>query len=65
MSDTMLSISQGQRKAIAEKEQAPEPSSAHDPAVLVSVSIAVIKHNQRQLGGKGLLSLLFYIVIHH
>lgn len=59
MSDTMLSISQGQRKAIAEKEQ------AHDPAVLVSVSIAMIKHNQRQLGGKGLLSLLFYIVIHH
>lgn len=65
MSDTVLSISQEQRKTIAEKEQAHGRRSARGPVISVAVFIVVMKHNQKELGGKGLFALLFHIVAHH
>lgn len=59
MSDTVLSISQEQRKTIAEKEQAPGPRH------LRCCFYCCDKTNQKELGGKGSFALLFHIVSHH
>lgn len=56
MSDTVLSISQEQRK---------RKSKLLDPAISGAVFIAVMKHSQKELVGKGSFALLFHIVAHH